>query len=87
MNHLRWVCPKTWTPIYDNAVTFGESVTALCLPPCPPDFEYKQITDYGLETSALSRLGGMTSPSKNAHANLPTVRGERALIHAVAIRS
>ena len=47
VNRLRWACPKTWTPIYDNAVTFGESVTALCLPPCPPDFEYKQITSCG----------------------------------------
>ena len=33
--------------MWDNAVMVGELVTALCLPPWPPDFEYKQTT--GLE--------------------------------------
>ena len=61
VNHLRWACPKIWTPIYDNAVTFGESVTALCLPPCPPDFEYKQITSCGF--CQLSRESEMETPA------------------------
>ena len=61
VNHLRWVCPKTRMPIYDNAVTFSESVTALCLPPCPPDFECKQITDCGVRQ--LSWESGMETPA------------------------
>ena len=61
VNHLRWVYPKTWTPIYDNAVMFGESVTVLCLPPCPRDFEYKQITDCGVRQ--LSWESGMETPA------------------------
>ena len=35
----------------DDAVMVGELVTALCLPPWPPDFEYKQTT--GLEVYCL----------------------------------
>ena len=46
VNHLKWVYPKTWTPMYGDAVAFDESVTALRLPFWLPDFEHKQMEGF-----------------------------------------